>query len=195
MLPYQIILGYLAVILSIFSYIPYIYDVLKNKTHPHIFMWALWSLLSGLTYFIQIYHDAGAGSWSMGISVLACLFIFLISLKKGEKHIVILDWICFLGALLAITIWLSTNNQVWAVLLTTLSATLSFIPTFRKTWSKPQEETPLTFSLNAIKWIASLAALTQFNFFTGFYLVAVIILNGALAILICTRKLLLINKQ
>lgn len=195
MIPYQIILGYLAVILSIFSYIPYIYDVLKNKTHPHIFMWALWSLLSGLTYLIQIYHGAGAGSWSMGISVLACLFIFLISLKKGEKHIVTLDWICFLGALLAMVIWLSTNNPVWTVLLTTLSATLSFIPTFRKSWLKPQEETALTFSINALKWIISLLSLSQLNFFTGFYLIVVTILNGFLAFLIFMRRLQLANRH
>lgn len=188
MLPYHIIFGYIAVVLSIISYIPYIYDVLKNKTHPHIFMWALWSLLSGLTYIIQIYNNAGAGSWSMAISTLACLFIFLISIKKGEKHIVLLDWICFLGALLAIIIWLATNNQIWAVILITLSAALSFVPTFRKSWFKPHEETSLTFIINTIKWLFSLAALSELTFFTGFYLITVVILNGLLALLILTRK-------
>ncbi len=189
MIPSQVIFGCIAVILSIISYIPYIYDVLRNKTKPHIFMWILWSLLSGITYFIQLYNNAGAGSWSMGISTLACLFIFIISLKRGEKRIVLLDWICFLGALIAIGIWLFTVNQIAAVLLTTFTAVLSFIPTFRKSWSKPHEETGVTFTINAIKWIISLLALTEINFFTAFYLVAVIILNALLALLIYWRKL------
>ncbi len=189
MIPSQVIFGCIAVILSIISYIPYIYDVLRNKTKPHIFKWILWSLLSGITYFIQLYNNAGAGSWSMGISTLACLFIFIISLKRGEKRIVLLDWICFLGALIAIGIWLFTVNQIAAVLLTTFTAVLSFIPTFRKSWSKPHEETGVTFTINAIKWIISLLALTEINFFTAFYLVAVIILNALLALLIYWRKL------
>lgn len=190
MLPYQIIFGYIAVILSIISYIPYIYDVLKNKTRPHIFMWILWSLLSGITYFIQIYNNAGAGSWSMAISTLACFFIFLISIKRGEKQIVLLDWICFLAALLAISIWLMTGNQISAVLLTTLTALLSFIPTFRKSWHRPYEETALTFTINTVKWLVSLLALTEINFFTAFYLIIVLTLNGLLAlmIIICRSK-------
>lgn len=188
MIPYQIILGYIAVILSIISYVPYIHDVLKNKTRPHIFMWILWSLLSGITYFIQIYNNAGAGSWSMGISTIACLFIFIISIKRGEKRIVLLDWICFLGALIAIGIWLFTVNQIAAVILTTFTAILSFIPTFRKSWSKPQEETGVTFSINATKWIVSLLALTAFNFSTVLYLVTVIILNTILALVIYIRR-------
>lgn len=191
MLPYQIIFGYIAVILSIISYIPYIYDVLKNKTRPHIFMWILWSLLSGITYFIQIYNNAGAGSWSMAISTLACFFIFLISIKRGEKQIVLLDWICFLGALLAISVWLITSNQISAVLLTTLTALLSFIPTFRKSWHRPYEETALTFTINSVKWLVSLIALTEINFFTAFYLIIVLALNGLLALIItiCRSKL------
>ncbi len=190
MLPSQIIFGYIAVILSIISYIPYIYDVLKNKTRPHIFMWILWSLLSGITYFIQIYNNAGAGSWSMAISTLACFFIFLISIKRGEKQIVLLDWICFLGALLAISIWLITSNQISAVLLTTLTALLSFIPTFRKSWHRPYEETALTFTINTVKWLVSLLALTEINFFNAFYLIIVLALNGLLAlmIIICRSK-------
>ncbi len=188
--PYQIIFGYIAVILSIISYIPYIYDVLKNKTRPHIFMWILWSLLSGITYFIQIYNNAGAGSWSMAISTLACFFIFLISIKQGEKQIVLLDWICFLGALLAISIWLITSNQISAVLLTTLTALLSFIPTFRKSWHRPYEETALTYTINSVKWLVSLIALTEINFFTAFYLIIVLGLNGLLALIItiCRSK-------
>lgn len=191
MLPYQVIFGYIAVILSIISYIPYIYDVLKNKTRPHIFMWILWSLLSGITYFIQIYNNAGAGSWSMAISTLACFFIFLISIKRGEKQIVLLDWICFLGALLAISIWLITSNQTSAVLLTTLTAVLSFIPTFRKSWHRPYEETALTYTINSVKWLISLIALTEINFFTAFYLIIVLGLNGLLALIItiCRSKL------
>ncbi len=189
MIPYQIIFGYIAVILSIISYAPYIYDVLKNKTRPHIFMWILWSLLSGITYFIQLYNNAGAGSWSMAISTVACLFIFIIAIKRGEKRIVLLDWICFLGALIAIGIWLFTVNQTAAVVLTTLTAVLSFVPTFRKSWSKPQEETAVTFSINAAKWIVSVLALTEINFSTTFYLVTVIILNALLALLIYVRRL------
>ena len=155
MIPYRVIFGYIAVILSIISYIPYIYDVMRNKTRPHIFMWILWSLLSGITYFIQIYNNAGAGSWSMGISTLTCMFIFIISIKRGEKRIVLLDWLCFLGALFAIAIWLLTVNQIAAVILTTFTAILSFIPTIRKSWSKPHEETGVTFTINAAKWLVS----------------------------------------
>lgn len=156
-------------------------------------MWILWSILSGINYIIQINHQAGPGAWGLGISTIMCFCIFLLAFKKGTKTIVLLDWYCFTGAIIGIILWLYTGNPVASVILTSIVATLSFIPTIRKSWYKPHEETLLTFIINVVKWTAALLVVTEFNFFTAFYLIWVTVMNSTLALIIIIRKRL-INK-
>ena len=58
---YKIILGSLAGIIAIVSYIPYLKDVLKGKTKSHAFSWFVWAMLTGIGFAVQIFEHGGVG--------------------------------------------------------------------------------------------------------------------------------------
>jgi hypothetical protein len=76
----------------------------------------------------------------MVVVSLTCLFIAALGLRFGEKNITRSDWCAFLGALLAIPIWLATSNPFWALLLIIAIDVMSYYPTIRKSWHAPWAE-------------------------------------------------------
>jgi len=54
MLEAKIIIGVIAIVLTFIGYIPYIRDIFKKKTTPHIFTWFIWTLAVGITYGLQV---------------------------------------------------------------------------------------------------------------------------------------------
>ncbi len=65
--------------------------LLRKKTIPHTFTFLVWSIASSITWALQVYGGAGVGASITFVVTSACIFIFLLSLKYGEKHIVALD--------------------------------------------------------------------------------------------------------
>ena len=43
---YKEILTILSIALIFVGYIPYIRDIFRGKTHPHVFSWIVWSILN-----------------------------------------------------------------------------------------------------------------------------------------------------
>jgi len=43
-------IGLIAVALAIIGHIPYIYDIYKGKTKPHIFTWVVWAIVTVLAF-------------------------------------------------------------------------------------------------------------------------------------------------
>ncbi len=81
---YKIFLGYLAVIIGIVSYVPYITNIFRGKTKPHAFSWLVWSVLTGIAFAAQVVEHGGAGSWITGSTALTCVVIFILALFKGN---------------------------------------------------------------------------------------------------------------
>lgn len=47
------VLGVIAILLALIAYIPYIRDVLRRKTKPHVYSWFIWGFLSILIALLQ----------------------------------------------------------------------------------------------------------------------------------------------
>ena len=163
------LLGIFATTIAFVGFIPYFRDILRNKTKPHAFTWFVWFLLTFIAFFAQITHNAGPGAWSMGLSALLSFVIFLFSIVKGKKRIQKTDWASFLGAMISLVLWLMTKQPLYSVILVTLTDLLAFIPTIRKSYSYPHEETLSTFVLAGVKHTISLFALEQVSMVTALY--------------------------
>lgn len=159
---YQVIIGYLASAAALVSYILYFRDIFNGHTKPHAFSWLTWSLLAGITFGIQIQNSAGAGSWVVGVTSFMCFCIFLLALFRGEKNIVKFDVVCLAGASGALLLWLVIDQPLFSVILVSIIYFFGYLPTFRKTYRKPHEETVMTFILSATKYSLSLIALNNF---------------------------------
>lgn len=185
---FQIIVGWIGAVLSVVSCLPYIRDIFLGKTKPHAFSWLIWSILSGVGFAAQLVEHGGAGSWVLGVATPFCVFVFFLSLWRGERNYVMLDWISLFGALISIVLWWVTSDPTWSVVLITLIDVIAFVPTFRKAYAKPHEETISMYSMGALKFFLSIVALESFSIATWFYPAVLVLANTAFAWMLIYRR-------
>ena len=184
----QIFLGVLATLIGLVSYIPYFRDIFNGKTKPHFFSWFIWALLTGIAFFAQVTENAGPGAWVTGLTAFICLLIAILALSKGEREITKSDWLCFVSALIGIIVWIKTDNPFFAVILVTLVDAVAYIPTFRKSYYRPQEETLIEYELATLKFFIALFALQSLSVSTWLYPVSLVLTNGAFVVMNIVRR-------
>lgn len=185
-------LGVAASFLVIIAYLPYLRNILKNKTKPHTFSWLIWGTNTGIGFFGQMAGNAGPGAWATGFSALICILIFLLGIKKGHKDIAPLDWVSLAGAVLAIGIWYFTKEPLFSIILVAFIDSFGFIPTIRKSITNPFEETASTYALCGLTFFLALFALNEYTIVSALYPVTLVAVNwGFTIILVVKRKQLL----
>lgn len=185
---YKIIFTIIAVILEIVANFPYIRDILAKKTKPHFFTWLIWTLLTWISFFILVSEGAGVGAWVTGITALTCLVILCLSFFFGERKITILDWVCLMLAFFALVLWKNANDAFLAMIIIVMIDTLGFIPTFRKSFSKPYEETLSTYLLVTGKHVLTLVALQTYTPTTILYPSVLFLSNFLFVLMLTTRR-------
>jgi chromate transport protein ChrA len=185
----KVVFGVLSVVANFIGYIPYFKDVLGKRTKPHVFTWFTWSVLATIGFFVQVTNDAGPGSWVMGFTALATFIIFLLALKQGEKNITKADWVSMVIAAIALALWFISKNPLLSIILITFTDVIGgFLPTFRKSYLKPYEETISLYVMYAIAWILSLLALEKLDLINAFAPVVFIVVNGVLVVFLFIRR-------
>lgn len=162
-------IGLVTVVLAFIGLIPYIIDIFRNKTKPHVFTWIVWAMVTILAFLGQWQKGGGAGAWTTGVTGILTIFIAVISLKKGSKDITKSDVVVFIIALIAIIPWLLTSDPTLSVIILTIVNTLAFIPTIRKTIRAPETETFSSYVIHMFRHFLSIAALNQYNLATFLY--------------------------
>ena len=188
MYDYKVILGIIAIIISLAGYFPYFRDIIFGKTKPHAFSWLVWSLLTGIAFFGQIFDKGGAGAWVTGFTALVSLLIFFLALKKGEKEITLSDKLSLFGAGCALILWFITNNPFGSIILIILIDALGFYPTFRKSYYKPHEETTITYFFAGLKFAIAIIALQHYSVITYLYPAFLVIVNFIFVGLLIVRR-------
>jgi len=176
------LLGLVAVALSVFGLFPYISDILKKKTKPHLYTWVIWTPLTFMAFFSQIADNAGAGAWTTGVTAMLCLIILALSVKYGTKDIAKSDKIMLVGVIFASAFFFIVKNALLSTLLVTFINVAAFYPTIRKSIKKPREETLSTHSLAGFKHFISLFALDKVSVITALYPSAVFLANLILVV-------------
>lgn len=182
------IIGALATILALLAYAPYFRDILRKKTKPHAISWLIWTIVGGVAFFGQQSDSAGPGSWVIGTVAVICFAIFLLSIFRGENEIRKFDWTCLACSLCAVPLWIVTDSPLLSVLLVTTIDATGFLPTFRKTWKKPYEETLTTYSINTAHSLLSIAALDHVSVITVIYPLMLAVMNFAVSAMIIARR-------
>ncbi len=172
------ILGLIAVILAILAFIPYTISIFKRQTTPHIFSYIIWGVTMSIAFVAQIINDGGAGSWTIGVGAIYCSAIAILAIKYGEKNITKKDWLFLFMALLIIPIWITTENDLLAIILASLLDVIGFLPTFRKTYIKPYSENLTAYILAGTSYFISLFALAEFSYTTSIYPLTLLIISA-----------------
>ncbi len=81
-----------------------------------------------------------------------------------------------------------TSNPLLAVIAVTVADLFGFVPTFRKAFQKPFEETIIEYEMSAFKWFISIFALGAISLTTVLYPVSLIITNGLFVAMVLVRR-------
>jgi hypothetical protein len=182
-------IGILAVILVFVGYIPYFRDILKGKTIPHIYSWALWGFVTLIVFALQLSAGAGVASYVTLAVALMCTTVAVMALRQKAKwDITVSDKIFFTLALLSVVIWLVAKQPVISAILTALIDVFGFMPTIRKSWNKPHTETLSMYALNSFRFVLAIIAIQQYSIITLAYPVTWCIMNALFAIMLGIRR-------
>lgn len=180
--------GVASLAFSAAAYAPYIWSMLRRRIRPHLFSWIVWGLISLIAYLAQAGGDAGPGAWAVGVSAVCCSFIALCSVRLGERHATRFDWVCFIGALLAIPLWRLTETPLLSLLAVLLIDSLAYAMTFRKSWRNPYSENVAVYLFDTVKYVFAILANDRYSLITMLFPLYVILAEGGLAVLILSRR-------
>ncbi len=186
---YKLILSSIGIGLAVISYVIYFRDILRGHTKPHAFSWFVWAILELTNSAILFSAGAGAASWINGVSGLLCLVVAIIGLKQKVQLYTLTDKVALSLALIAIVLWWQTGQPEIAVLLVVCADLCGFIPTFRKSFHNPWEESVSMYLISAIKYGIILLALERYQFTTWFYPTVILTMDVLLVmVLLVYRK-------
>jgi len=191
---YRQILGLASLGVALCGYTPYIIDIFRGRTKPHAFTWLVWEVLAIVGFGIQLRGDGGPGTWLLGLTTLATLLIFLLSLKYGHKDFHISDKISLVLAGATFIFWLLADQPLLAaILISLIEAIGGFFPTFRKSYRLPFEETIASYAGYTISTALAITALSNRSIELILYPAAVMFLNISLVVFLLIRRKQLIN--
>ena len=168
-LDFKLIISFIAVVLTIYGYFPYIRDTFLKKTTPHMYTWLAW-VITQSTATVAIWRGGGNyGVFSFIIGTALVVFVFLLSLKYGTKNIKRSDAFALVAALVAIFVWWGLNNPFLAVLMVSVIDGIGYIPTFRKSFEEPWSETLSFWLIMVVINILVLISVAEHNFLTVAY--------------------------
>lgn len=182
------LLSIIAVVLTFVAYIPYYRDILSHKTHPHIYSWSLWGLLTVLIVALQIKGGGGAATYVTAAAGLLCIGVVVLSLKHGKKDITLSDTIVAILGLIAIAFWLIVDQPVISIILVVVADILAFIPTIRKSWNKPYTETLSLYATNTLRFSLALVAVSEYTILSSLWLGVWVVANGLFSVMLVVRR-------
>lgn len=185
----KIALGIIGGVLIAGSFIPYIHDIVKAKTEPHVYTWFIWSITHLIAALAILEGNGGLfAAFSVASGGILSFTIFLMSLRHGTRNITTFDTATLIIAILAVLVWWKLDHPEWAIIIVAFIDILGFLPTVRKTWIDPHSESTIAWTLYAFGNIAALLAITSYSIMTSFYIVAMIVASTSLVIAIVLRK-------
>lgn len=181
-------IGIIAIALVFVGYAPYIVDVFKGTTKPHIFSWFIWGLAAAIIYALQVSAGAGFGSLVTGAVAVISLCICILGFKYGTRDIKRSDIVFLALALCAIPLWLVVKQPILSIVLLSTIDMLGFAPTVRKTWNDPHSETLLFYIITTFRHGLSIIALEHYNIVTTLFPITWAVANALFAMMLIARR-------
>ncbi|HEX6258500.1 MAG TPA: hypothetical protein VFZ48_03405 [Candidatus Saccharimonadales bacterium] len=173
----KIVIALMSVVLTLIGYFYYFRDIFAHKTKPHAFSWLVWGALTALAFAGQLSDNAGPGAWITGVTALVSFVIFGLALKRGEKDITTSDKWNLGAAAFALLLWCFTSDPLLSVIIITIVDFLGFLPTIRKSYKKPYEETLIHYILAGLKFALAIVALDNYTLVTWLYPASLVAAN------------------
>ena len=184
----KLILALLSTTITICAYFPYVRDIFRGTTKPHLYTWLVWLLTQGTATVALWYGGGNFAAISLTVGLLLVLFVLTLSFRYGTKNITRSDGVVLALALFAIVLWWQLKNPLPSVLMVSAIDAAGYIPTFRKSYEEPWSETLSFWAAMAIASVLALLANGEYNFLTVTYLATLATANSILFLICYFRR-------
>ncbi len=186
---YRELFSTIAIVLTLYSFYPYVRSIQKGETKPHYFSWVIWGLTTTLSSFTELADHGGVGAYSVLISGILCFYVaWLAYIQKRDYNIARSDWVVFYVALSSLVVWYLTDNPLWAAIILTVVDAFGFIPTFKKAYYYPWEESLTFYAIITVRNFFSIVAMENYTTTTTLFLWVINILGILLMLFIWWRR-------
>ena len=171
---YKALFSFVAIVLTLFAFVPYIRSIINNTIKPHVFSWVIWGSTTFVVFLAALADKGGIGTWPIGVSGCITIFIAILAyLKRADVAITRMDWVFFIAALSSLPLWYFTSDPLWAVVVLTTVDVLGFGPTLRKAYVYPHSESVLFFALFTVRNLFVVIALEHYSLTTVLFPVVI----------------------
>ena len=182
------IIAVLAGLIALLNVIPYIIDIIKRKTKPHIVSWFTWTLLLVIaTSAAFADHQTRSAFLTLG-DTIGTLLVLITGIKYGIAKFTWFDGLCQLGAIIGLILWLIFNSPSIAIIATICIDFIVSIPTMKHSWQSPGEETWQAFGLTAFASTLTLLSLSVFKITSLAFPAYLLLANLILVIIVIYRR-------
>jgi hypothetical protein len=191
----QLIFGAVGVAITASAYAVMIWKIVTGKARPHPVAWYGFGALTAVGFFVQWQKGAGAGSWVLGLTFVACFVVGAFSQWKGHWHVRDFDgwdWLALALGLGCGVLYASSRNLAFGPLASAIWATtgdlILYAPIYKNSWSRPDDENATGYFLNSLKFLPSFAAMNVWSWETCLYPAALVIMNGVVVLYLNWRR-------
>ncbi len=185
---YKTVCGIIASLIGTGCFIPYIKDIFKKKTKPHIYTWLIWTILQVTGVVAMLKNGAGIGVLALGTGSVLCAYTCILSIKYGTKNITKFDSLCLIGALASIVVYILMKDPLLAIILISAIDFVGFLPTLRKAYIEPYSETITMFAFFSLSGVFTMLALHSYSVVTTLYPLTLIGINIIATVVLWVRR-------
>ena len=163
--------------------VAYIKDTLRGKTKPNRVTWFLWMLAPYIGTAAAI---SGGVSWAIlpvfmaGFIPMLVLFASFLN-KNAYWKLGSFDYLCGAFSLLALLLWIITEQAVVGIVFAIIADGLAALPTLVKAWRYPETETAAAYAAALFGALTSFLAVQKWIFIEyAFSLYLVIVCSAIL---------------
>ena len=182
------LLGLAAGAIGIADTIPYVRDTLHGSTRPHRGTWFIWGVLA---IVVTLSQYADGASWSLimaSVQAVVTALIFLLSIRRGEGGLTATELVMISVAGVGVAGWVIADEPLVAtgcVIAADLIGAAMMVP---KTRRDPDSETLVTFAFASVGGLLAAGAVGAWDLSLLLYPAYYCVVNGAIALLIVTRR-------
>lgn len=167
----------------------YAYLTAKGIVQPNRVTFLIWGLVPIIACIIQFFEGVGLAALSLFALGFFPFLIFCLSFLNKDSYwrLGIIDYICGILAILAVCIWVYTQDAFTAIALTIIADFFAFIPTLVKILKAPQTENVFSY-LGAITNSAIGLILVQSWIFIEYGFLLYVLIQCVVAAVLIERK-------
>lgn len=112
-----VLFGVFASFIGILAFFPYIRDIITGATQPHRASWLIWTVMSSIALFSQLYEGASTSLLYAGAQTMMTVLVFVLSVLFGSgKLLHKVDFLLLGVALVGLIMWYQSDSAVYALL-------------------------------------------------------------------------------